>query len=114
LQGLLWAKADAMTTLAIWITAFVNTAVAAALMLHYRGQARCGLLGEHTAKRRYSWVSCSGFVAAIVIFSVFVSLLDVPTGHGEILIAVPILNVGLSLVLLFVGRTAICWKPVQW
>lgn len=42
------------------------------------------------------------------------TLLDAPTGHGEILIVAPVFNVGLSLILLFVGRVVISWKPIQW
>lgn len=104
-----------MDTLAIWISVSANAAVAAVLMLRYRAQARRGVMGDGVAKNRYSWLSfSSGFLAAVAVFFTFVSLLDVPTGHGEILIAVPILNAGVSLLLSILGRTIIGWKQVQW
>jgi hypothetical protein len=113
-KGTLKGDIDGMDTLAISISVAVNTAVSVVLMFHYRRQVRRRKLDDDAAKRRYSWASFgSGFLAAIAVFSALVGFLDVPTGHGEILIAVPILNAGLSVVLLFVGRTAIRWKPLR-
>lgn len=104
-----------MSTVALWISIFVNTGTAVGLMLHYRKQVREGLLGHTGAKKAYSWASLLiGFVVAPVAFYLLVRLSDAPIGHGEILIAAPIFNAVLSLALLFIGRIVISWRPLQW
>lgn len=104
-----------METLAFWAAIFANTACAALLMLYFRQKVRTGLVGARRAKRRYSWWYLPlGILVAVTLFYALAALLDVPTGHGEILVTVSIFNVGLSLILLLEGRVVISWKPLQW
>ena len=104
-----------MGNLALWISACVNTGIAVSLMFHYRTYVRRGLLSDAGAKRAYSWASfVIGFVVALVAFYTLMLIARAPSGHGEILIAAPILNAALSLALLLIGRTVICWKPLRW
>jgi hypothetical protein len=37
-----------------------------------------------------------------------------PVGHGEVLIAAPLLNLLLAGVLIVAGRIVIGWEPVKW
>lgn len=104
-----------MESLALWISAGVNTGVAVSLMLHYRTHVRRGLLSDAGAKRAYSWACFGiGFVVALVAFYALVLIARASSGHGEVLIAAPILNAALSLTLLLIGRTVIGWRPLRW
>jgi multisubunit Na+/H+ antiporter MnhB subunit len=104
-----------MDTLAFWAAISANAVSAVLLMLYYRYKVRTGLVNDRRAKSLYAWWYIPiGTLAALILFYALAVSLNVPTGHGEILIAVPIFNAGLSLALLFVGRVVIAWRPLQW
>jgi bacteriorhodopsin len=103
-----------MGSLALWISVCVNIAAAVLMMREYRSQVRRRLYSEAGAKRVYSW-GCFviGFVVALAVFYILLFFAGAPVGHGEILIAAPVLNALLSFALLLVGRIVIGWKPLQ-
>lgn len=103
-----------MGSLALWISACVNTGIAVSLMVHYRAHVRRGLLGESGARRAYSWACfVVGFVGAVVAFYALLLIARAPVGHGEILIAAPIFNAALTVVLLLIGRIVIGWRALR-
>ncbi len=104
-----------MDTLALWIAASANVAIAVALMIYYRRQLLRGRITESRAKALFSWLCLFGgpFVALFAFYGL-VALLHAPTGHGEILIAAPIFIGLLSVTLIIVGRIVIGWETMRW
>src|SRR5262245_32135126 len=80
------------------------------LLIHYRKRLLSGGLSERTAKHRYSW-SCVGIgvVSGTVIFLGTTRMFGIPLGHGEAIIAAPILNFLLAIVLVLAGRIVLGW-----
>ena len=99
----------------LWSCALANTVFACALMVHFRRRVNAHLVSERGAKAAYSWL-CVGvyLLSGIALFFGVIELFHVPVGHGEILIAGPLLNLALSAVLLVVGRIVIGWEPMHW
>ena len=98
-----------------WLCAVLNVALAGALILRFRSRVTAGLLTERRAKAIYSWLCLGiGLLCGIVIFLGITGLFEISLGHGEAIIASPILNLLLSLVLIIGGRIVIGWSPIKW
>jgi hypothetical protein len=98
-----------------WLCAVLNVALAGGLILRFRSRVTAGVLTERRAKAIYSWLCLGiGLLCGIVIFLGITGLFDMSLGHGEAIIASPILNLLLSLVLIISGRIVIGWSPIKW
>lgn len=76
-------------------------------------------VSEKTAANRYSLAAfASGCIAGFPCFFGILSLCGISgarvnVGHGEILIAAPLCNAVLGLVLAGVGRVILLWEPLS-
>lgn len=100
---------------ALWFSAGLNAATVAILAVRYRLHVKAGSITERKAKTIYSWLClATGLFSGTVIFFGIMHLFNIPAGHGEVLIASPVLNLLLSGILIVAGRTVIGWTPMKW
>ena len=99
---------------ALWFSALLNAMLAVGLAVRYRFRVRTKAMTERRAKAIYSrFCIAVGIFSGIVVFFGIMVLFNIPTGHGEILIAAPILNLLLSAISIGVGRVVIGWVPMN-
>ena len=98
-----------------WLCAVINVAIACVLIVRFRSQVRAGALTEQKAKASFTWL-CLGIGAfcGIALFLGITALFDISLGHGEAIIAAPILNLLLACALIVSGRIVIGWSPIRW
>jgi len=100
---------------AFWFSALVNIALASVLAAHFRRRVKNHLATEAKAKAAYSWLCVGlGIFSGFAVFLGTIVLFNLPVGHGEILIAAPLLNLLLAGVLVVAGRIIIGWVPIKW
>jgi|APLak6261661892_1056031.scaffolds.fasta_scaffold26887_2 uncharacterized membrane protein YdfJ with MMPL/SSD domain len=101
--------------IALCLSALVNIALASFLTAHFRRRVREQVTTESKAKTAYSWLCVGvGVFSGFAVFLGATTLLNLPVGHGEVLIAAPLLNLLLAGVLIVAGRIVIGWEPVKW
>lgn len=100
---------------ALWFSALVNIALASALTAHFRRRVKKHPTTEAKAKAAYSWL-CVGFAifSGVAVFPGTIALFNLPVGHGEVLIAAPLLNLLLAGLLVVAGRILIGWVSIKW
>src|SRR5262245_33355932 len=98
-----------------WLCAVTNVALACALIVRFRSHVTTGALTERKAKSTFTWL-CLGIGAfcGIALFLGVTALFDISLGHGEAIIAAPIVNLLLALALIVSGRIIIGWSPIRW
>jgi hypothetical protein len=89
-----------------------------ALFVQARLAMKRGGTRRKLANRFFFAAAAAGVVAGLPMFIGVLSLLDalgrhVAIGHGEILIAVPLWNAILALVLATIGRVILVWEPIR-
>lgn len=98
-----------------WSAAALNLLIAAALMWVLRRMHRSGRISIADAKSRFLWIySPLGLVSALIWFFGWVAVLDLSTGHGEVVLAAPVLNLILGVTAAGIGRVVIGWKAMRW
>ncbi len=98
-----------------WSAAGLNLLIAAVLAGVFWRLQRIGRLSIADAKTRYSmFYAPLGLFAALFWFFGWVAVLDLSTGHGEVVLAAPALNLMLCAVATGVGRVVIGWRPLRW
>ncbi len=100
---------------AIWFSALVNIAFASILAVHFRRSVKSRFTTEAKAKVTYSWLCMGvGIFSGFAVFFGTIVLLNLPVGHGEALIAGPLLNLLLVGPLIIAGRIVIGWIHIKW
>jgi hypothetical protein len=100
---------------ALWFSALVNIALASVLAAYFRRRVKNRVATEARAKSAYSWLCVGvGIFAGFAVFLGATALLNLPVGHGEVLIAAPLLNLLLAGLLIVAGRIVIGWVPIKW
>ena len=100
---------------ALWLSALVNIALASFLAVHCRRRVKSHIATEARAKTAYSWLCAGvGIFSGFAVFLGAVTLLKLPVGHGEVLIAAPLLHLLLTGFLIVAGRIHIGWVPIKW
>ena len=100
---------------AIWFSVLVNIALASVLVAHFRRRVKNHVATEGKAKAAYSWLCVGGGIfSGFAVFLGTTALFNLPVGHGEVLIAAPLLNLLLAGLLIVVCRIVIGWVPIKW
>src|SRR3569832_2034077 len=95
-----------------WFSTLVNIALASVLAAHFRRRVKSHAATEAKAKVAYSWLCVGlGIFSGFAVFLGTIVFFNLPVGHGEVLIAAPLLNLLLSGALIVVGRIVIGNKP---
>jgi len=98
-----------------WLCAVLNLAIVGAAIVRFRSQVRTKKLPERKAKAMFTWICLAiGVFCGVPLFLGLTTLFDIPLGHGEAMIAAPVFNFLLALVLAVSGRIAIGWSPIRW
>lgn len=89
-----------------------------ALFIQARLAIQRGGARRRSANRFFIAATAAGLVAGIPMFIGVLYLLDaigrhVGIGHGAMLIAVPVLNAVLGLILAAIGRVILVWEPIR-
>src|SRR3569833_3440002 len=88
-----------------WFSTLVNIALASVLAAHFRRRVKSHAATEAKAKVAYSWLCVGlGIFSGFAVFLGTIVFFNLPVGHGEVLIAAPLLNLLLSGALIVVGR----------
>ena len=97
---------------ALWFSVLVNITLASVLAVHFRRRVRNHLA---IAKASYSWLCAGvGIFSGFAVFLGTMSLFNLPVGHGEVLIAAPLLNLLLAGLLIAAGRIVVGGAPIKW
>src|SRR3569832_1853314 len=88
-----------------WFSTLVNIALASVLAAHFRRRVKSHAATEAKAKVAYSWLCVGlGIFSGFAVFLGTIVIFNLPVGHGEVLIAAPLLNLQQSGALIVVGR----------
>src|SRR3569832_59976 len=91
-----------------WFSTLVNIALASVLAAHFRRRVKSHAATEAKAKVAYSWLCVGlGIFSGFAVFLGTIVFFNLPVGHGEVLIAAPLLYLLLSGALIVVGRIVI-------
>jgi len=105
-----------LVDITFWICAVLNIGAVGYSIFYFRNGVKSESIPEAKAKTFYSWFCLGmGFLAGAIIFYSAIVVFKIPVGHGQapILIASPIFNFLISIVLIVVGRIIIVWKPMK-
>lgn len=104
-----------MDIISYWSAVMVDILIAVALVVRYRKQFTAARLSESKAKNLFT-VLCLpiSLAVSVIVFFVLLSVLDAPTGHGEILVSGPLSCLVVSAIVSSVGRSVVAWKAGPW
>jgi hypothetical protein len=104
-----------MSLVAFWAAMAVNILFATTLLMRCQRHLKQGLVNLAEARKSFSMVyPALGLVASVTIFFWLLGLFDAATGHGELVIAVPLLYAVATAVITVIGRVVLGWKKMRW
>ena len=109
-----------MANFAFYASFFITAFSAVAIYFRTKKRINSGVTSTKLGANRYlPLVLTFGVLSGLVIFPVLVLVFNffgLPSsyGHGEVLIAAPILNFLFALIIGIFGRVILSWEPMQW